>query len=298
MLEDFIDMFFSDPTTKRFMIAFIGVLLIIVFMRVAKKKLFSHVRSENWYKTRKMINVLSYILIIFLLAIIFKDRLGGIAVTFGVAGAGIAFALREVITSVAGWMGILVGGFYKTGDRVQLGGIKGDVIDIGILRTTVMELGEWVEADLYNGRIVRIANSFVFSQPVFNYSADFPFLWDELKIPIRYGSDYDLTRKILEKAANIAVGSYKEQARVEWDRMMKKYIIENQSLEPTVTIQTTDNWVEYTLRYVVNYKSRRCVKNELFTKILTDIDNTNGAIQFASTTIEITEFPKVDIDKK
>jgi small-conductance mechanosensitive channel len=80
-----------------------------------------------------------------------------------------------VIASVAGWMAVSFGGFYKVGDRVELGGIKGDVIDIGILRTTIMQIGEWVSSDQYNGRIVRVANSFVFKEPVFNYSAEFPF---------------------------------------------------------------------------------------------------------------------------
>jgi len=74
--------------------------------------------------------------------------------------------------------------------RIQLEGIRGDVIDIGILRTTLMECGDWVKGDNYNGRIVRIANSFVFKEPVFNYSGDFPFLWDKIMIPIKYGSDY------------------------------------------------------------------------------------------------------------
>lgn len=94
----------------------------------------------------------------------------------GVASASIAFALQEVIGSIAGWIAISFGNFYAPGERVQLGGIRGDVIDIGILRTTLMELGEWVASDLYTGRVVRIANSFVFKQPVFNYSGDFPFL--------------------------------------------------------------------------------------------------------------------------
>jgi len=87
--------------------------------------------------------------------------------------------------------------FYEPGDRVQLGGITGDVIDISILRTTVMEIGGWVKADLYNGRIVRIANSFVFKEPVYNYSADFPFVWDEIVLPIKYGCDHRLAREIL-----------------------------------------------------------------------------------------------------
>lgn len=286
-MDNLTELLFHNSTTQKFIVAFIGTILIIVLSKIIKKNLFSRVKTDNWYKTSKSITVLSYILVIFLLGIVFNDRLGGITVTLGVAGAGIAFALREVITSIAGWVGILLGGFYKTGDRVQLGGIKGDVIDIGILRTTLMEVGEWVDGDLYNGRIVRIANSFVFSQPVFNYTADFPFLWDEIKIPIRYGSDYDLTKKILEKAANHIIEDYAEEAQHEWNRMVKKFIIENQSLNSTVTIKITDNWIEYTLRYVVDFKNRRSTQDALFTKILKEIDNTNGAIQFSSTTIEI-----------
>jgi small-conductance mechanosensitive channel len=124
---------------------------------------------------------------------IFSASLGKMAVVFGVAGAGIAFALQEVIASLAGWVAISFGNIYNTGDRVQLGGIKGDVIDIGMLRTTMMEIGQWVNADLYNGRIVKIANSFVFKEPVFNYSGDFPFFWDEITVPIKYGCDYRLS---------------------------------------------------------------------------------------------------------
>ena len=74
------------------------------------------------------------------------------------------------------------------------------MIDIGMLRTTMMEIGEWVNADLYNGRIVRVANSFVFKAPVFNYSGDFPFLWDEVTVPVKYGGDYRLAREIFEKS--------------------------------------------------------------------------------------------------
>lgn len=293
-MDNLKELLFTDPTTQKFVITIIGIIVIEVFIKLIKRHLFDHIKSENWYKTRKMINGLGYFFIFILLIIVFNDNLGGFAVTLGFAGAGITFALREVIISVAGWIGILGGGFYKTGDRVQLGGIKGDVIDIGILRTTVMELGEWVDADLYNGRIVRISNSFVFSEPVFNYSADFPFLWDEIKIPIKYGSDYDLTKNILEKSANNIVGDYTEKAQVEWNKMVKKYIIENQSIHSTITIETTDNWVEYTLRYVVDYKKRRTVKNALFTQILKEIDNTNGAIEFASASIEIKGYPKND----
>lgn len=286
-MNSLIKTLFQDPIIRKIIFSFFGIIVIIAFFKILKKKLFKYVKSENWYITNKVISFISYVLILFLLGIVFNDRLGSITVTLGLAGAGITFALREVITSVAGWIGIVFTGFYSTGDRVQLGGIKGDVIDIGVLRTTLMEVGEWVDADLYNGRIVRIANSFVFSEPVFNYSTEFPFLWDEITLPIRYESDYDLTKHILEEAADEIVGNYTEEAQIEWNKIVKKFILENQSIHSMVTIEITDNWIEYTLRYVVDYKKRREVKNQLFLKILKDIDKTNGAIEFASTTIEI-----------
>lgn len=73
------------------------------------------------------------------------------------------------------------------------------MIDISILCTTLMEVGEWVSADLYTGRIVRIANSSVFKEPVFNYSGDFPFLWDEITVPVKYGSDWTMARAMLRR---------------------------------------------------------------------------------------------------
>ena len=142
------------------------------------------------YSTRRGLTFFGYSASIILVLVVFVNQLGSITVALGVAGAGIAFALQEVIISVAGWIALSFGQFYTIGDRIQLEGIKGDVIDIGVLRTTVMEIGEWVKGDQYNGRIVRIANSFVFKEPVFNYSADFPFVWDEIIVPIKYGSDH------------------------------------------------------------------------------------------------------------
>ena len=96
-----------------------------------------------------------------------------------------------------------------------------------------------------------------------------------------------MTKDILENAAEKVVGDYTEKAQVDWDKMVRKFMIENQSIHSTVTIETTDNWIEYTLRYVVDYKKRREVKNALFMKILEGIENTRGKIEFASATLEV-----------
>ncbi len=273
-----------------------GIIIVGIIFRILSQVLPRQVQdSDLRYRIRKAITFVGYAIMALLIVLIFSDSLGKLTVIFGVIGAGIAFALQEVIGSFAGWVAISFGQFYKPGDRVLLGGIMGDVIDISILRTTLMECGAWVKADLYNGRIVRIANSFVFKEPVFNYSADFPFVWDEITVPVKYGSDRSLTREILQQVANEVVGEYMPQAQVQWQHMVHKYLIEDARIEPAVTLAANDNWLEFTLRYVVDYKQRRGKKDVIFSRILDEFDNTNGSISIASTTIHIVETPAFNV---
>ncbi len=287
---------FSNPITIKLITICIGILVINFIFRSLSHSLPGYIQdTEASYRLRKVITLIGYFVVVLFITIVFSDRLGQLTVVFGVIGAGIAFALQEVIASVAGWIAISLGQFYHPGDRVQLGGIMGDVIDISILRTTVMEIGAWVKADLYNGRIVRIANSFVFKEPVFNYSADFPFVWDEIIIPVKYGSDHHLAREILQQVAEEVVGEYVPRAKIHWQQMVHKYLIEDARVEPVVTLVTTDNWIEFTLRYVVDYKYRRGKRDRIFTRILDEFLETKGTVAYASTTVHLVETPVFDV---
>jgi small-conductance mechanosensitive channel len=292
----FVQHWFSDQTVIKFITAIIGIFIINLLVGFFRRSISRYIQdSDTSYRLRKVVTFIGYVAIALFITIVFSDRLGQLTVVFGVVGAGVAFALQEVIASFAGWVAISLGQFYKTGDRVQLGGIMGDVIDISILRTTIMEIGAWVKADQYNGRIVRIANSFVFKEPVFNYSADFPFVWDEITIPVKYGSDHRLARAILQQIAEEVVGEYISQAQATWKGMVHKYLIEDAKVEPMVTLVTTDNWMEFTLRYVVDYKFRRVKKDQLFTRTLDEFLSTDGRVEFASTTFHLVETPVFDV---
>jgi small-conductance mechanosensitive channel len=295
-MQGFLERWLFDPTVGKIIASLIGVLIIAVIVRFLHRSLARRLRDPDVrYRVRKLITFLGDLAGILFITIVFSDQLGHLTVAFGVAGAGVAFALQEVIASIAGWVAVSLGHFYQIGDRVQLGGIMGDVIDIGVLRTTLMECGQWVNSDLYNGRIVRIANSFVFKEPVFNYSADFPFLWDEITIPVKYGSDYRLAREILQRVADEVVGDYAVHARAAWGGVVERYLIENERVEPMVTVIANDNWMEFTVRYVVDYKRRRITKDQIFTHILEELDKTGGRVAIASTTIHIVETPAFDV---
>ena len=289
-MEEQLKMILSNPTIGRIATIIIGIAIIWIVIKTVQKNLFTKIKdNDHRYRAKKFSGFVGYLLTIILLSVVFSDKLGGLTVAIGVAGAGIAFSLQEIIVSFAGWLAIIFGGFYKSGDRVQLGGIKGDVMDIGMLRTTVMETGQWVDGDLYNGRIVLIANSFVFKEAVFNYSGQFPFLWDEIKIPVKFGSNYEMAKQILIQVGKDVAGDLTIQSRKEWTQLQKKYRLEDAQTEPMVSIVANDNWVEFTLRYVVEYKKRRSTKTDLFTQILNKIEATRGEVSFASATFELVE---------
>jgi small-conductance mechanosensitive channel len=295
-MQDNLIQWLENPNVRGTLISIVGVIIIVILVRLLQRSFDRRIQqSDIRYRVRKLIGLLGYLTAFLYITLVFKDQLGHLTVALGVAGAGIAFALQEVIASIAGWVAISLGHFYQVGDRVLLGGIKGDVVDIGVLRTTLMEIGDWVGSDLYNGRIVRIANSFVFKEPVFNYSGDFPFLWDELTIPVKYGGDRKLAKEIILQVAKEIVGDYALQAYQSWQNMIKKYMLEHETVEPIVTLIANDNWMEYTLRYVVDYKRRRLAKDQLFTRILDEIDKTDGRVAIASTTIHLVETPAFDV---
>ncbi len=295
-LEGFVREWLLNPTVGRIVGLVVGVALIWTLMKFLKARFAGRMEhADAKYRVRKLFDVGGYLLVLVLITVVYSDKLSGFTVALGVAGAGIAFALQEVIASVAGWLAVMFGGFYRTGDRVQLGGIKGDVIDIGVLRTTVMEVGQWVDGDLYNGRIVRIANSFVFKEPVFNYSADFPFLWDEIKIPVMFGSDYERARALFDQVLREVAGGLTEDSQAKWKAMVSKFMVEDARTRPWVTMAFNDNWVEFTLRYVVDYKQRRGTKDALFTRLLREIEATDGAIKLASATFQVVGVPPIKV---
>ncbi|MBK8557454.1 MAG: mechanosensitive ion channel family protein [Lewinellaceae bacterium] len=296
-MEDKIMQLLYDPLVIKLVTIFIGVFIIWLIIKYIQKNLFSKIKdNDNRYRTKKFSAFVGYFLALVLISIVFSDKLGGFTMALGVAGAGIAFALQEVIASFAGWLAILFGGFYKPGDRVQLGGIKGDVMDIGVLRTTLMETGQWVDGDQYNGRIVLVANSFVFKEPVFNYSGEFPFLWDEIKIPIQYGSDYNMAKAIFLSVGAEVAGDLSRLSLEKWTLLQNKYRLEDAQTNPMVFLLANDNWVEFTLRYVVAYRSRRLTKSDLFGKILERVDATNGKVKFASATFHLVEAPEFKVN--
>jgi len=169
------------------------------------------------------------------------------------------------------------------------------VIDVDSIYTTMMEIGQWVSSDNYSGRIVKLSNAFVFRGPVYNYSRDFPFIWDEFDLPIRYGSDIDLAKKIVLEIAQTQLSDYVQESVKQWKSVVGRYYVEDAMVEPTLAITLTENWIRFNLRYIVDYKKRRYTAHLLHDLIRRAVEKTGGKVQLASTTLEVVRIPTLNV---
>src|SRR6202522_1599765 len=274
--------------------AIIGILIIHGGFHLLEQKLPRRFgRADARFKVRKFVVFSGFLAILLFLAILFEDRLGRLSFALGVAGAGVAVALQDVLASIAGAFSIGFSKLYTVGDRVQIGDTRGDGIDIGLLRTTLMETGNWVSKDLYNGRIARIPNSTVLKGSVFNYSQGFRFIWDEIKVVLAGTSNPQLARAMLLSVAKEAIGEYLLEAQSSWQTMSENYQSVNPPLEPTVALVVTSGRLKFTVSYVVDYTKRIAKQDQLFTKIAQEVADSNGRLKWTSPSITVISPPVI-----
>jgi small-conductance mechanosensitive channel len=272
--------------------AVVGILLIHFTFRVLEQTLpLRFGRADARYKVRKLVAFSGYLSILLFLALVFEDRLGRLSFALGLIGAGVAVGLQDVLASFAGAFSIGFSKLFAVGDRVQIGDTRGDVIDIGLFRTTLMETGNWVRKDLYNGRIVRIPNSVILRSSVFNYSQGFRFIWDEIKVVLKIESDPVLAREMLLRTAKAAIGDHLVEANESWRQISDNFRTEKPSLEPTVALAVSSGSLEFTLSYVVEYAKRTAIQDQLFTTIVQEVAKSDGRLAWASSPDTATSQP-------
>ena len=239
-----------------------------------------------------------------LISIWFNDP-KSLTTAVGLITAGLAFALQQVITSFAGYLLILRGNTFSVGDRITMGGIRGDVIALHFFQTIIMEMGQppsvqggepgmWVESRQYTGRIVSVTNSKIFDQPVYNYTRDFPFIWEEMHVPIKYTADREKAEAILLEAANQSTMKITELTEEVLLELERRYSLPRTDLHPRVYYRLTDNWLELTVRFIVHDHGIRAVKDKISRDIIGAFDQ--ASIEIASSTYDIVGLPPLRVE--
>jgi len=291
----------NNPTLYSIIKYILMVVFVLIIIQLVRRFLRKNVSDTSArYKSQKSIEIIGYAVLVFFTFSYFTGNIKDFTLAIGLFTAGIALTLQELILSIAGSLYIFIVKVYKPGDRIEINGIKGDVIDVDSIYTTMMEIGQWVTSDNYTGRIVKLSNAFVFKGPIYNYSQDFPFIWDEFNLPIKYGSDIELAKSIVIKIASNVLSDYTSNSKSQWKEVVNKYYIEDAQVDPTLAITLTDNWIQFNLRYIVDYRKRRSTKHILNDEIHKEVEQTKGKVTIASSTLELIKIPdlKIDVTKK
>lgn len=244
-------------------------------------------------------------MVVTLLFLVWFDDPMRLATALGLVTAGLAFALQRVVTSIAGYFIILRGRLFNVGDRISIGGVRGDVIGLSFTYTTVMEMGQppsvqvadpamWVEARQYTGRIVTITNDKIFETPVYNYSRQFPYIWEEMHVMVPYSADRAGAEQILLDVTGRHTVQLAELSAEALSELERRYLVKASHLTPKVYYRLTDNWLEMTVRFIARDYDIRDLKDRISRGVIDAFDR--AGIPLASTTIAVVEFPRLQVD--
>ena len=223
------------------------------------------------YRWRK---VLTYVLVtvgvVTVGGVWFSGGVGELLRFVGILSAGLAIALKEPLSNIAGWAFIIWRRPFEVGDRVQIGTHAGDVIDLGLFQFTLNEIGGWVDADQSSGRIVHIPNGQVFTEPLANYNKGFRYIWNEVPVVVTFESDWRKAKQILGKIAVKHAEHLTAQAEQELLAASQQYLINYRKLTPIVYTKVVNDGVQLTIRYLIEPRKRRGTEHAIWEDILTE----------------------------
>jgi small-conductance mechanosensitive channel len=285
--------------------AVIGLLLLrALAVAVAKSVTGQHRNERAMFWLRQGASVVATVVAVVAVLSIWFDDPQRLTTGLGIFGAGLAFALQRVVTALAGYVVIMRGNTFTVGDRITMGGVRGDVIALTFTQTKIMEMGQppavqgadpamWVQSRQFTGRIVTVTNDKVFDEPVYNYTREFPFIWEEMMVPVPYRADRQRAEEILLSCVSQFAAPLDRESQEVQLAMERRYFIDVSDLTPRVFYRLTDNWLELTIRFVVRDHGVRDVKDAIARAVLKEFER--ASIEVASATYEVVGLPTLKV---
>lgn len=266
----------------------VGVLISLFLLRlIIEKTIFSKIGNtkDRYYWTRSsryIAGILSFLVIIG----IWINEFRSIATILGLLTAGLTIALKDPVVNIAGWIFLLVRRPFSIGDRIEIGSLKGDVIDIRMFQFTINEIGNWVDSDQSTGRIIHIPNGKIFTEPQMNYTQGFSHIWNEIGVLVTFESNWQKAKKILEEIVVKHAAHLTEAAEKTLREASRKYLIMYTTLTPIVYTSVKDSGVMLTMRYLITPRRRRTSEQSIWEEVLESFSKSND-IDFAYPTQRI-----------
>jgi small-conductance mechanosensitive channel len=261
-------------TLRNILLGAIFIVFTVAFAKSIRVYFISQIESRPaQYNLTRVLNLLTFLGIVIIGLSLLSASWYTALVSLGVLSLILGFALQTPITSLIGWVYLLIRQPYKVGDRIEIGDARGDVIDVSYLDTTLWEFGgPYLFTEHPSGRIIKFPNSLVLNETVYNYSWPlFPYIWNEIKFQIAYNSDLDFIAQTMNEVVQEEMGEQMmERVRVYRDLLKQTPVDELQiHSHPVVHFRVSENtWLEAIVRYLVPPKEAGRVKTRIITKLL------------------------------
>ncbi|HLT08110.1 MAG TPA: mechanosensitive ion channel family protein [Cyclobacteriaceae bacterium] len=268
MFEEYLNI---DTDTRHRIVQSVLIILVLWILNKLASRLFAHGTVEEirkQYHWRKTIEYSLFSIGALMLGNLWISNFQFIVTFLGILSAGIAIALKDVFMNIAGWAFIYLRKPFDVGDRIQVGKVKGDVIDLTLFQFTILEIGNWVDADQSTGRIIHVPNLKVFVEPQANYSQGFNYIWNEQTIFITLDSDYKKAKAIITEILNSLLLDEIATAEAEFKRARDKHLIVYNQFAPAVFVDITERGVQIAMRYLCNPRKRRMIHHTITEAIL------------------------------
>ena len=251
----------------------VNSLLVVLFfllvrsavMRVMLRNVTDNRQKYSW--SRGVTSAIGFLILIFL-GVIWFAGLERIATFAGILGAGLAVALHDTIANIAGFLFIMLRRPFEVGDRIEIEGVAGDVIDIRVFQFSLLEIGNWVDADQSTGRILQVPNGKVLRAVTASFNKGFDYIWHEIPVLITFESDWKKAKGILEKIVDDDSFVVAEEVERQLRRAASRYLIYSGKVTPIVYTTVRDSGVLLTVRYMTKPKTRRGTEQQLWEQIL------------------------------
>jgi len=251
------------------LVSILAVILIYGLRRVALRIVDRKVEDPKLvYQWSKSSSYVALILSLLMVGTIWLEGLRSLGTFLGLLSAGIAIALKDVVASLAGWVFILWRRPFQLGDRIQIGTRAGDVVDLRPFQFTLLEIGNWVDADQSTGRIIHVPNFLIFTEPLFNYTAQFEFIWNEVPVLLTFESDWRRAKGLLQGILDRRGGETVKDAERAMRTASRKLLIHFRKLTPKVYTSVGDSGILLTLRFICRARERRGTAEEIWEAIL------------------------------
>ncbi len=249
-------------------------ILIILILWLIKKGAFKliargkEIEIKKQFHTRKTIEYVLVFIGLLLVGNIWITNFQSITTFLGLLSAGIAIALKDIFVNIAGWVFIYWRKPFDVGDRIQIGELKGDVVDLRLFQFSMLEVGNWVDGEQSTGRIVHVPNAKVFLDPQANYSQGFDFIWNEQQVYIGLESDYKKASLLLREIMNELLSPDFKTIESELRKAQKEHFISFSQYTPIVYTKIQERGIQLSLRYLCKPRKRRVIEHQITEEII------------------------------